>query len=215
MPPKAFKGEYIETVCLLLIPPPPHPTTPQYNPLTNPGHGEQNLPPRPNPRHAAHYPRRENSHPSRCRDPGRPVPHLIIHDTSLLIHHRRPKRRRSGRSTSTYPVRFDNSRPVQLHLQSGDPAPAVAPPPRPALLLPAENRRSCVCRRARGRRGRDCREPCAYRQRDCYRRDGDLEGLHGGVGWGGCPRWYGGAELVCCWGQAGEDYWRGWGGIWR
>lgn len=136
MPPKAAKGEYIETVC----------ATYPFNSTQFPihlhqsaktthsravGHGEQDLAPISNPWHTAHHPRRENSHPSRSRHPRRPLP------TPLNCRLHRPRRPTAATQRAQ---RCHHRRPIQLHLQMRDPAPSEPVAPWCALLLPAQDR---------------------------------------------------------------------------
>lgn len=105
-----------------------------------PGHGQQNLAPVPNPRHAAHHPRRQNSHPSRSRNPRRSLP--PPHNTRL-------NRPQQPPATIQRAQRRNHRRPVQLYLQRRDPAAAEPLAPWCALVLSAQDRRPRLCRRVR------------------------------------------------------------------
>ena len=148
-PPKAAKGEYIETVSkspnisLSIHTKSPNPPKTKNPNLTTKktGHRKQNLPPIPNPWHTTYHPRRENSNPSRSRNPRRPIPHRNTPS-------QRPQQ--SSRTSSRKPQhaqRGDNSWTIQLHLQERDPTPAEPTTPRHPLVLPAQDRRPCFCRR--------------------------------------------------------------------
>lgn len=113
----------------------------QSNLTTTTGYRQQNLPPLPNPRHTAHYPRRKNSNPIRGRHPRRPLPHRLKH--------RSPGSKEPKHTPTTIQCtqRRDNSRSIQLHIQECDPTPTKPSPPWHALILPAQDRRPCLRRR--------------------------------------------------------------------
>lgn len=118
------------------------------------GHGKQDLAPVPNPRHTTHYSRWKDRHSSRSRHPRRSLPNPC---------YPRLNRPKQPPSTVKHAERRNHRRPIQLHLQVCDPAPAEQTAPRRTLFLSSQDWRSRLCRRISCCRSCIAWEPCSCR----------------------------------------------------